>query len=183
MRSTRFAVLSAATTVAALGISGCAGGERSQPSAPQVPQPPALAAPPADAAPLPASEALADVLYRLADTAVPAADKLTLVDNTTPADTAALDGFGTALRDGGFTPITVTATDVRWSDTRSGNVLTTITITTTDPDDPGEFAFPMEFQPAAGGWQLTRETADFLLVFGDARSGPATGSPQPVPGR
>jgi hypothetical protein len=184
MRCARFVVLSAATTVAALGISGCAGGDRSPLSAPRAPEPPALAAPPADAGPLPAPEALADVVYRLADTAVPGADKLTLVHNTAPADIAALDAFGTALRDNGFTPITVTATDVRWSDTRPEHVLSTITITTADQDDPGEFAFPMEFQPAAGGWRLTRETADLLLVFGSARSEPVvTASPQPVPGR
>lgn len=143
-----------------------------------------MAAPATGAGPLPVPDALTDVLYRLADTGIPGADKLTLIHNTAPADAVALDAFGIALRDGGFTPITVTASDIRRSDTRPGNVLTTITIATTDPDDPGEFTFPMEFRPDAGGWQLTRETADMLLAFGNARTAPVvTASAQPIPGR
>lgn len=181
MRRSPFVVLATAATAAALGISGCAGGDRAKPPPPPAPVPSAVAAPPAAAGPPPAAEALAYVIYRLADTGVPAADKLASVHDTAPTDATALDAFGTALRDGGFAPITVTATDIRWSDTRPGHVLATITITTTDPDDPGEFAFPMEFRPSAGGWQLSRETADMLLAFGNDRTGPVVPGPAPPP--
>ena len=179
--SSTISTLSAATVVAALGVSACAGGDRSPPQAPLSPTAPMTAPSRAETGPppLPAPEALTDVMYRLADTAVPAADKLSLVHDTAPADAAALDAFGIALRDGGFAPITVTATDMRWSDAHPGHVLATVTITTATPDDAGEFAFPMEFQPAADGWQLTRETGDMLLAFGHARTEPVLGAPTP----
>ena len=47
--------------------------------------------------------------------------------------------------------------------------------------------FPMEFTPAGTGWQLSRKTADMLLVFGDSPGPPASGTlplpppPEPVP--
>lgn len=168
--------LSAATVVAAIGLSGCAGADRARPAA-TAPAADASAAavPNADPGPPPAPEALSDVLYRLADTAIPGADKLSLVGGAVPADATTLDAFGTALRDNGFAPITVTATDIRMSDVHPDRVLATITIAAADPDDPREFAFPMEFQPDAGGWRLTRETGDMLLAFGSAGTGPTPG--------
>ena len=43
------------------------------------------------------------------------------------------------------------------------------TVNATGPDpEAGGFSFPMEFAPALGGWQLSRQTADMLLVFGDS---------------
>ena len=42
------------------------------------------------------------------------------------------------------------------------------------------FTFPMEFRPHDGGWQLTGDTADMLLAFGNARTeaaSPARRSP------
>ena len=120
----------------------------------------------ADAAALPPPQALADVMYRLADPAVPGAGKLGLVAGATTMDAVSLDRFANALRDGGYIPVTVTAADVAWSDTHPGDVQATITITGPDPGLAGDFRFPLEFRPHAGGWQLTRETADMLLVFG-----------------
>ena len=186
MRRTPSAVLSAVTAVAALSVCGCAGPAAMPPTAATAPAAPTVAAPPADLGPRPAPEALAAVLYRLADAGIPGPDKLALIQTTTPADTAALDAFGTALRDGGFAPITISASDIRWSEPHRGHVLATITITGADPVDAGEFALPMEFQPGAGGWQLTRETADMLLAFGNARTDPVVGDPPgppaPAPG-
>lgn len=85
MRRNALTVLGAATIVAALGLSGCsAPTETKSPPSPVVPPAAAQAAPPpADAAPLPPPEALTDVMYRLADPAVPGKDKLDLVENTT----------------------------------------------------------------------------------------------------
>lgn len=131
--------------------------------------------PPPDPGPLPAPEALTDVIARLADPAVPGADKLTLVESTTPADAATLDSFAGALRDTGLTPVTVRAADLRWLGP-PGGVVATITISGPESagsrDGAGEFSFPMEFRRAGTGWQLTRLTADMLLAFGGAHGGP-----------
>ena len=188
-----FSVLSAATIVAALALSGCSNHDESKPApSPGAPQTSAAAIAPSDpGAALPAPEALADVLYRLADPAVKGSDKLALVESTTPDDAATMDRFASALRDGGFTPLTVTASDVMWSDREPGDALATVKIETSNPANPGGFTFPMEFRPHDGGWQLSRETADMLLAFGNARTeangagpspaGPPPASPSPAP--
>ncbi|HTY28391.1 MAG TPA: hypothetical protein VMD51_09625 [Mycobacterium sp.] len=181
MRPTPFTVLSAATIMAALALSGCSNHDESKTAASAAqPQAPAVAiSPPPATGPLPAPEALADVLYRLADPAVKGSDKLVLVESTTPDDATTIDRFAAALRDGGFTPLTVTATDIRWSDRQPGDTLATINVTTTNPANPGGFTFPMEFRPHDGGWQLSRETADMLLAFGNARTEASAASPPP----
>jgi len=187
-----FSVLSAATIVAALALSGCSNHDESKPAPSSAPQTSAAAIAPSDpGAALPAPEALADVLYRLADPAVKGPDKLALVESTTPDDAATMDRFASALRDGGFTPLTVTASDVMWSDREPGDALATVKIETSNPANPGGFTFPMEFRPHDGGWQLSRETADMLLAFGNARTeangagpspaGPPPASPSPAP--
>ncbi len=181
MRHTLSAVLSAATIVAALGLSGCSdhSESKSAPSPIEQSAAGALGQPPVDAAQLPAPEALTDVLYRLADPAVRGTDKLTLVEATTPDDAATIDTFAAALRDGGFTPLTFTADEIRWSDRRAGDALATVNVTTSNAANPGGFTFPMEFHPVGGGWQLSRETADMLLAFGNAR-GASAASPSPA---
>ena len=173
MRRSLITALGAATTVAALGVSGCSGHDRSEQAGSLLQSPPRVAAPPSDGGPLPAPEALADVMYRLADPAVAGADKLPLVQHTTRQDATALDRFAAALRDGGFAPITVVAADVRWSDTHPGDAVATINITGANTENPGGFSFPMEFRRNGDSWQLTRETADTLLAFGTARTDPA----------
>lgn len=182
MRRNALTVLGAATIVAALGLSGCSAPAETK-SAPSPVVPPAAAQaapPPADAAPLPPPEALTDVMYRLADPAVPGKDKLDLVENTTADEAGTIDRFAAALRDGGFTPLSFAASEIRWSDHQPGDALATINVTTSNPANPGGFTFPMEFRPHNGGWQLSRETADMLLAFGNARTeaGPTT-SPAP----
>jgi len=182
MPRTSIAVLSAATIVAALALSGCSSHDESKPAPnPVAPQSSAAATAPSDpGAALPAPEALADVLYRLADPAVKGSDKLALVESTTPDDAATIDRFAAALRDGGFTPLTVTASDIRWSDRQPSDALATVNVTTSNPANPGLFTFPMEFRPHDGGWQLSRETADMLLVFGNARTEANGPSPSPT---
>jgi hypothetical protein len=131
---------------------------------------------PVESGPLPAPEALSDVITRLADPAVPGNDKLALVENTTGADAAALDSFATALRNTGFSPVTVSASDIVASG--PGTVLATITVVGPDSGG-GEFSFPLEFRLAGNSWQLTRQTADMLLAFGNARTpAPAPGPPR-----
>ena len=182
VRRKLFTAMSAATIVAALGLSGCSSHDESKP----VPDPGTqsttiVAAPSANAGPLPAPDALTGLLYRLADPAVKGADKLDLLENGTPDDADTIDRFAAALRDGGFIPLTCTASEIRWSDHKPDDALATVNITTANPDHPGGFTFPMEFHQFQGGWQLSRETADMLLAFGNARTG-ASPAPAPAPG-
>ena len=168
-------VILSAAAVVALTASGCSTHHQLRSISESVtPSPTVIAAP---AGPLPAPAALTDVMYRLADPAIPGVEKLSLVQNATPSEAATLDKFAAALRDGGFAPVTFEATGIRWSDTEPGDALATITVTTTTnpttnpttkPGSPGEFAFPMVFRPTGDGWQLSRETADTLLQFDNA---------------
>ncbi|WP_454790659.1 hypothetical protein [Mycolicibacterium lutetiense] len=182
MNRSRIAVLSAATIVAALGLCGCGSGDHpaktSHPttSAQSATMP---AAPPA--APLPAPEALTGVLDRLADLNVPGADKVVLVEQGTADDAAALDKFGRALADNGFTPLTFEATDLAWSQTEPKNVVATVKVTAGGENSARDFSFPMEFTPHGDGWQLTRHTADLLLVMGAGAE--ASTPPAPTPPR
>lgn len=162
------AALSAVTiaVVTALGVSGC-GADEVPAAAPSDRTHPTSTQPSSAAvAPLPAPAALSDVLYRLADTSLPVEQKLSLVQYATSEDQDALGNFGQALSDGGFRGLTVDATDLAWAST-PGYVTATVRIGTTD--DPARvFTFPMEFAPLRDGWQLTRTTADQLLVLGAA---------------
>ncbi|MEW2482621.1 hypothetical protein AB0876_23820 [Mycobacterium sp. NPDC049093] len=182
MNHSRIAVLSAATIVAALGLCGCSSGEhpakRSHPttSAVSTTMP---AAPPS--APLPAPEALTGVLDRLADVNVPGADKVVLVEQGTAEDAAALDKFGRALADNGFMPLTFEATDLAFSPTEPKNVVATVKATAGGEHSDRTFSFPMEFTPHGDGWQLTRHTADMLLVMGAGAE--ASTPPAPTPPR
>lgn len=86
MRRNIRVTLGAATIVAALGLSGCSHPEfkRSSPPAPSLPP---VTSSPLEAAPitpLPAPEALIDVLSRLADPAVPGTNKVQLIEGATP---------------------------------------------------------------------------------------------------
>jgi uncharacterized lipoprotein YbaY len=158
----------AALALAGAALTGCTDDSESRPAPSAPPLPRVSSTTVADPGPLPPPEALADVMNRLADPAVPGTDKLALVQNAAPPDAAILDQFSAALRDGGFSPVVFKVTDVRWAD-QPGAVLAVVTVSTTNPANPGEFSFPMEFRTGPGGWQLTRETAEMLLAFGNAR--------------
>jgi hypothetical protein len=140
----------------------------------------AAAAPSAPiSSPLPAPEALVDVLNRLSDPTVPGAQKTGLVEMATADDAAALDRFAKALADNGALPLTFDVTDMKWSDTQEGNVVATVNVTTSNKP-PANFSFPMEFTSGPDGWQLTRKTADLLLEFGQgATTTSTTTSPPP----
>lgn len=178
-RTARFLVLGAVAIAAALGLGACGADDPPPPAAsetlPPITKPPTVPSEPDPAAaPLPPDTALTDVIYRLADPAVPGAEKLNLVQHATPDDAAALDKFARALADGGFAPLTVEAQDMSWSQGEPGGIVARIVIKPADPQ-AGEFAFPMEFSPAQDSWQLTRQTADVLLY--------ADKDPSPTPTR
>lgn len=139
-----------------------------------------VAAPAPGAPALPDAVALTDVLYRLADPAVPGTDKLPLVEGATPEDAPVLETFANALRDNGFAPVTFTATAIGWSDRTDGDVTATVDITPTA--DVGVFTFPMDFHPYENGWQLAEGTADLLLTFGESQDDPSeTPAPTTTP--
>ncbi|AIY47083.2 putative conserved lipoprotein lppK [Mycobacterium sp. VKM Ac-1817D] len=117
------------------------------------------------------------MLDRLADVNVPGADKVGLVEQGSANDAAALDKFGRALADNGFTPLTFEADDLAFSQTEPKNVVATVKVTAGGEDSTRNFSFPMEFTPHGDGWQLTRHTADLLLVMGAG----AEASPPPAP--
>jgi hypothetical protein len=167
-------VLSAVTLlVAALGLSGCSTDDAVPPPSQNAAPSTTAVVPTPMGAPLPAPDALTGVLFRLADTSIPAEQKLGLVQYSTPDDVAALGNFGQALRDGGFRALTIQATDLSWAST-PGNVSATVTIGTSD--DPAKtFTYPMEFSPMRDTWQLTRRTADQLLQLGSATTPTPTG--------
>jgi hypothetical protein len=116
---------------------------------------------------LPAPTALTDVMGRLADTAIPGADKVGLVQNGTPADAVALDRFAKALHDSGYAPLTFEAADLMWAQDQRGNVIANVTMKPGGPQATDKNSrFPMEFSPQGDTWQLTRQTADLLLQIG-----------------
>ncbi|MET0703395.1 MAG: hypothetical protein ABWY93_27440 [Mycobacterium sp.] len=171
-------VLSAATIVAAFGVSGCSDGSSGSTAASSAPT---AAEAPAQPGALPQPQALTDVLGRLADPAVTGVDKLPLVEGATAAEAADLDKFAKALQDNRMLPLTFAATDMVWSPDVPGNVTTTVTMTPADAS-LNAFSYPMEFKPAIGGWQLSRKTADLLLAFGTPTPGaPAPATPTPTP--
>ncbi|MGK2882070.1 MAG: hypothetical protein ACSLE6_15130 [Mycobacterium sp.] len=166
---------------ATLGAAGCSSAPEPAASEPAASSSnPLPGVPPSPSAPtLPEPAALTDVLYRLADPAVPGADKLTLIEGATPDDAAVLDTFANALRDNGFAPLTFAATALGWSDRVAGDVTTTIDVTPSA--DVGVFTFPMDFHPVDGVWQLSGGTAELLLTFGAADTDTTATSPAPTP--
>jgi hypothetical protein len=178
-----FVTSSAAIVVAAVGLAGCShSASNDSPSAELAVPTGSTAVAAVPAAPLPAPEALTDVLSRLADPAVPGSDKVNLVEAATPETASNLDKFGNALRDGGYLPMTFTATNLAWSDKNPSNVTATISVNTARPNT-GAFTFPMEFTPSkGGGWQLSRKTAEMLLSLRNSPGGtPTIPSPTPSP--
>jgi hypothetical protein len=173
------AVLSTAAIVAVLGLPGCSSEEDD--SSPQTAAPSTMVSPSAaaapQAAPLPAPDALAGVLYRLADPAVPGAQKLNLVEGATPESAGVFDQFANALINGGYTPVKFDVRDVNWSDRDSADVVANVAVSSSSPRGP-RFAFPMEFKPYQGGWQLSARTGDVLLAFRSDTADPPT-----TPGR
>ena len=179
-RTTRATVLGAVAIAAAFGLTGCADEPNRTLPPLETPAPitkPPTVAPPqvsASTAPLPPPTALTDVMVRLTDANIPGPEKLDVIEMGTPDDAAAMDKFAQALRDGGYTPTTFEAADLRWAEGRKGNVVALVTIRTANAE-AGDFTFPMEFRFADNHWQLTRQTADALLQLGDAP--PATPTP------
>lgn len=154
-------------------LAGCSGGSHPAASKSTTAATTPAAAAPGPAAALPAPEALTDVLYRLADTSVPGAQKVGLIEGATTDNAAQLDKFGKALQDNQYTPLGFTAENIAWSNTTPGDVTADVTVHSQNPAVGGGFTFPMEFRPSQGGWQLSRTTAEILLTLGQNQTPPA----------
>jgi hypothetical protein len=165
--------LSAVTLVAALWLGGCA--EERPAAVPPSPRPMTGTLRPAmpTVAPLPPPDQLTGVLYRLADTSIPAEQKVALVQYATADDEPALRNFGEALVASGFAPLTVDAADLQWAG-EPGHVVASVTIGSPNPQ-VRPFTFPMEFAPIRDTWQLSKRTAEQLL--------PLVGATPPPPPR
>ncbi len=139
---------------------------------------------PSPNAPLPSPDALSDLLTKLADPAVPADQKVGLVEGATPDDADKFNKFVKALQDNGYLPIGVTAENIAWSNYQPGNVTADVTIHSQAMTTG--FTYPMEFKSTPdGGWQLSRTTAETLLTFGQnspksTSAPPASPSPSPT---
>jgi hypothetical protein len=176
-------ILSAVAIAAALGLGACgADSEPKQPAATTHTPPTVAVQEPAlpPAAPLPPPSALTEVMNRIADPDVPGADKITLIDSAVPADAAAMDKFGQALRQNGYTPLTFEARDLKWVHGTSDTVSALVSLKSANPQ-AGDFSYPMEFIETDHSWQLARRTADELLQpDADAPQTPsATATPTP----
>lgn len=172
------AVLSGATIVATLGLLGCSGDQHGAPSGSESPSAAAALTPTTTAqlAPLPPPDALADVLYRLADPSVPGSQKLNLVQGATPDHAGVLDQFSNALLNGGFAPMKFDVRNVEWSDRNPSDVVADVNVSSANPGGP-RFSFPMEFTPYRDGWQLSARTADALLAYSPAPDVPPASTP------
>jgi hypothetical protein len=173
--------------VAALGVGGCsADTEDKQAQAAIQPLPPINKSPTipdpeaagTSVAPLPPPTALIDVMNRISDANVPGADKINLIESATPGDAESMDGFGKALNQTGYAPVTWEATDLRWAQETPGNVRALVTLRAVNPQ-AGDFTFPMEFISVDNFWQLTRRSADALLHPG--ADAPPVPTPTPTP--
>ncbi len=120
--------------------------------------------------PLPDPAVLTDVLNRLADPNLPGAEKITAVQGATPEQ---LDKFTKAIGDAGFSPLSFTVKDPKWSTETQGDVEAVVTINSPSPK-MGGFAVPMSFSPEGEGWKLSKRTSDLLLKTGTSLAGTAT---------
>lgn len=174
------ALVAAALLVFVPGVAACGGSGHPAASQSAAPSTTTTPAPPEPAAALPPPEALTDVLYKLADTSVPGAQKAGLIEGATADDGAQIDRFGKALQDDQYTPLEFTAENVGWSDSVPGNVTADVAVHSQNPALVGGFTFPMEFRPFQDGWQLSRTTADILLTVGQNQTATATPTPTPT---
>lgn len=176
MRRTLTAALAAPAAAAVLWVPGCAP-QASTPVDTTLPAPPSTTTTPPRDPGLPDPGALTDVLYRLADPAVPGIEKVPLVQGATDADAETLDRFATALRDNGYRPATFTADNLVWSAAGPPDgVVADVTIAK-NGEEHG-FSLPMEFDRTDQQWQLSKDTFDMLL--GSEPAGPdSPESPEP----
>lgn len=176
MRRTLSVALAAPAVAAALCLPGCAP-QASTPVDTTLPAPPSTTTTPPHDPGLPDPGALTDVLYRLADPAVPGAEKVVLVQGAAEADAETLDRFAAALRDNGYRPATFTADDLVWSAAGPPDgVVADVTIAK-NGEEHG-FSLPMEFDRTDGQWQLSHDTFDMLLGSGPGASD-SPGPPEP----
>ncbi len=172
-RHLQLAVVAAGAAV--LALTACSSSsDKAAPVSSSVSQPTSPAAAVPDH-PLPDPAVLTDVLNRLADPTLPGAEKVTAVQGATPEQ---LDKFTKAIGDAGFSPLSFTVKDPKWSTETAGDVEAVVTINSPSPK-MGGFAVPMSFSPEGQGWKLSKRTSDLLLKTGTSLAG--TAAPHEAP--
>ncbi len=160
-------ILSAVAIATALGLGACGAKSEEKPADAAIQtSPPTVEDQQAEvppATPLPPATALSDVMNRIADSNVPGADKTALIESATPADATAMDKFGQALRQNGYTPLNFEARDLRWVQGTPDAVWALVSLKSAN-EQAGDFSYPMEFILTDNAWQLTRRAADELLA-------------------
>ncbi len=178
-RHLQFAVVVAGAAV--LALTACSSSsDKAAPASSSTTQPASSAAAAAAVPdhPLPDPAILTDVLNRLADPNLPGAEKVTAVQGATPEQ---LDKFTKAIGDAGFSPLSFTVKDPKWSTENVGDVEAVVTINSPSPK-MGGFAVPMSFSPEGQGWKLSKRTSDLLLKTGTSLAGTAAPHEAPAPG-
>ncbi len=143
MQPTLVAVLSAATIAAVLGCRGV----RPMPRTTPVPTARVDAdvdrrGLPRRPLPLPPPDALTDVLYRLADPAVPGTQKLNLVEGATAGERRHAGQVHQRAADNGDLPDDVHRHDIAWSDRDPADVVATVNVNTAhaNPGSPSRWS-------------------------------------------
>ncbi|WP_078311734.1 MULTISPECIES: hypothetical protein [unclassified Mycobacterium] len=175
-RHLQLAVIAASAAV--LALTACSSSnDKAAPASPSATQPGSSAAAAAAVPdhPLPDPAVLTDVLNRLGDPNLPGAEKVTAVQGATPEQ---LDKFTKAIGDAGFSPLSFTVKDPKWSTETAGDVEAVVTINSPSPK-MGGFAVPMSFSPEGQGWKLSKRTSDLLLKTGTSLAG--TAAPHEAP--
>ncbi len=175
-RHLQLAVIAASAAV--LALTACSSSnDKAAPASPSATQPASSAAAAAAVPdhPLPDPAVLTDVLNRLGDPNLPGAEKVTAVQGATPEQ---LDKFTKAIGDAGFSPLSFTVKDPKWSTETAGDVEAVVTINSPSPK-MGGFAVPMSFSPEGQGWKLSKRTSDLLLKTGTSLAG--TAAPHEAP--
>ena len=177
-RHLQLAVVAAGAAVLALTACSSSNDKAAPASASATPPASSAAAAAVPNHPLPDPAVLTDVLNRLADPNLPGAEKITAVQGATPEQ---LDKFTKAIGDAGFSPLSFTVKDPKWSTETQGDVEAVVTINSPSPK-MGGFAVPMSFSPEGEGWKLSKRTSDLLLKTGTSLAGTATPHEAPPAG-
>ncbi len=155
------AVVAAALSFA-VALAGC--GHDSHPAASSEAPAPTIstvAAPPPQAPP-PPPEVLTDVLYKLADTSIPADQKVPLIEGATAGNAEQIDKFGKALLENQYTPLGFTAENIAWSTSTPGHVAADVSVQQRKPG-AGQAASPSRWssrkRPAGGNSLAKRPTS------------------------
>lgn len=99
-------------------------------------------------------------MNRIADSAVPGAEKTALIEDAAPTDAAAMDKFGVALRQAGYDPVSFEARDLRWVQGSTDRVSALVTLKTENPRPAtSRIRWSSPWPTAPGSWRVALPTS------------------------